>query len=205
MKLVNWFRRTEKVYPEFWKSYLAYFDFKSNASAEKRIVAFDTETTGLDFRTDVILSIGAIGISGNSIVVNDCLNLFLIQDVFKKETVPIHGILKTGQEEKIPESEAVIKFLDFIKDAVLVGHHVSFDVKMINEVLKRMGLSKLKNKSIDTDLMYQKFKRLPEEHHSSLDELCKIFKIEKIDRHTAIGDAYITAFIYLQLKNKWRR
>jgi DNA polymerase-3 subunit epsilon len=28
---------------------------------------------------------------------------------------------------------------------------VSFDVKMINEALKRMGLGKLKNKSIDTD------------------------------------------------------
>ena len=205
MTLFNWFRRTEKVYPEFWNIYLACFDFKSNASAEKRIVAFDTETTGLDFRTDVILSIGAIGISENSIVVNDCLNLFLIQDVFKKETVPIHGILKTSKEQKLPEFEAIVSFLEFIKDAVLVGHHVSFDIQMINETLKRMGLPKLKNKSLDTDLMYQKFKRLPEEHHFSLDELCKIFKIEKSDRHTAIGDAYITALIYLQLKNKWRR
>jgi DNA polymerase-3 subunit epsilon len=32
---------------------------------------------------------------------------------------------------------------------------VSFDVKMINEGLKRMGLGKLKNRSIDTDRMYQ--------------------------------------------------
>jgi DNA polymerase-3 subunit epsilon len=47
--------------------------------------------------------------------------------------VPIHGILKEGKEEKITETEAVIQFLGFIKDAVLVGHHVSFDVKMINE------------------------------------------------------------------------
>jgi DNA polymerase-3 subunit epsilon len=46
--------------------------------------------------------------------------------------------------------------LDFIKDAVLVGH-VSFDVKMINEGLKRMGLGKLKN-SIDTDRIYQNLK-----------------------------------------------
>ena len=205
MKLFNWFKRSEKEYPEFWKKYLSYFDSKVNPNIEKRTVAFDTETTGLNFRTDVILSIGAIGISGNAIIVNDCLNLFLIQDVFKKETVPIHGILKTSKEEKLPEFEAIVSFLEFIKDAVLVGHHVSFDIQMINETLKRMGLPKLKNKSLDTDLMYQKFKRLPEEHHFSLDELCKIFKIEKSDRHTANGDAYITALIYLQLKNKWSR
>ena len=205
MKLFNWFKKNEKEYPEFWKSYLACFDSKLNQNNEKRTVAFDTETTGLNFRADVILSIGAVGISGNAIIVNDCLNLFLIQNLFKKETVPIHGILKTGKEEKLPEFEAIVSFLEFIKDAVMVGHHVSFDIQMINEALKRVGLPKLKNKSFDTDLMYQKFKRLPEEHHFSLDELCKIFKIEKSDRHTAIGDAYITALIYLQLKNKWSR
>jgi DNA polymerase-3 subunit epsilon len=48
--------------------------------------------------------------------------------------------------------------LDFIKDAVLVGHHVSFDVKMINEGLKRDGFGKTQNRSIDTDRMYQNLK-----------------------------------------------
>jgi DNA polymerase-3 subunit epsilon len=47
--------------------------------------------------------------------------------------VPIHGILKEGRRRKKYRNEAVIQFLGFIKDAVLVGHHVSFDVKMINE------------------------------------------------------------------------
>lgn len=65
-----------------------------------------------------------------------------------------------------------------------------------------MGLGKLKNRSMDTDKMYQKFKGLQEEQHSSLDELCRIFKIEKSDRHTAAGDAFITALIFLRLKNK---
>ncbi|MFB0910328.1 MAG: 3'-5' exonuclease [Flavobacterium sp.] len=178
---------------------------KLKENIEQRVVVFDTETTGLDFRTDVILSIGAVGIDGNTISVKDSLELFVIQTVFKRETVPIHGILKEGKEEKITETEGVIQFLNFIKDAVLVGHHVSFDVKMINEGLKRMGLGKLKNRSIDTDKMYQKFKGLQQDQHSGLDELCGIFKIQKSDRHTAIGDAYITALIYLRLKNKWKR
>jgi DNA polymerase-3 subunit epsilon len=42
----------------------------------------------------------------------------LIQDVFKKNS-DLHGILKEGKEEKITETEAVIQFLGFIKDAVL--------------------------------------------------------------------------------------
>ncbi|MFT4983112.1 MAG: DNA polymerase-3 subunit epsilon [Flavobacterium sp.] len=205
MVLFNWFKKDNKIYPEFWQSYLSCFDLKLKENIEQRVVVFDTETTGLDFRTDVILSIGAVGIDGNTISVKDSLELFVIQTVFKRETVPIHGILKEGKEEKITETEGVIQFLNFIKDAVLVGHHVSFDVKMINEGLKRMGLGKLKNRSIDTDKMYQKFKGLQQDQHSGLDELCGIFKIQKSDRHTAIGDAYITALIYLRLKNKWKR
>ena len=205
MVLFNWFKKDNKIYPEFWQSYLSCFDLKLKENLEQRVVVFDTETTGLDFRTDVILSIGAVGIDGNTISVKDSLELFVIQTVFKRETVPIHGILKEGKEEKITETEGVIQFLNFIKDAVLVGHHVSFDVKMINEGLKRMGLGKLKNRSIDTDKMYQKFKGLQQDQHSGLDELCGIFKIQKSDRHTAIGDAYITALIYLRLKNKWKR
>jgi DNA polymerase-3 subunit epsilon len=204
MAFFNWFKNNKRDDPEFWQRYLSYFNSNVRNNLEQRVVAFDTETTGLDFRTDVVLSIGALGICKNTISVTDYLELFLAQDIFKKATVPIHGILKEGSEEKIGESEALIQFLDFIKNAVLVGHHVSFDIKMINEILKRRGLGKLKNRSIDTDVMYQKFKGLQEDQHSGLDELCGIFKIEKSDRHTAIGDAYITALIYLRLKNKWK-
>jgi DNA polymerase-3 subunit epsilon len=70
--------------------------------------------------------------------------------------VPIHGILKVKKKNNRDRRNNTI--LDFIKDAVLVGHHVSFDVKMINEGLKRMGLGKLKNRSIDTDRIYQNLK-----------------------------------------------
>jgi DNA polymerase-3 subunit epsilon len=50
--------------------------------------------------------------------------------------------------------------------------------------------------------MYQNL-RAAADQHAGLDE-CGIFKIQKSDRHTAIGDAYITALIYFRLKNKWK-
>ena len=71
MMLSNWFKKEKKNYPEFWQNYLDYFESKSDKNNEKRFVVFDTETTGLDVRTDVILSIGAVTICGNSIIVND--------------------------------------------------------------------------------------------------------------------------------------
>ncbi|MFD2907814.1 PolC-type DNA polymerase III [Flavobacterium ardleyense] len=199
MKL-NWFNKIVKENPKFWETYLAYFD--ENQSKEKRYVVFDCETTGLDYKSDRILSIGGVAIQHNEIIVNDYLEVFLQQDVFKAETVPIHGILREGKEEKIVEAEAVIRFLDFVKHATIVGHHVDFDIEMINQCLARLDLGKLKNQSMDTDIMYQKLKYLPYEQHISLDELCTIYKVKKSDRHTASGDAFITALLFLKLKRK---
>jgi DNA polymerase-3 subunit epsilon len=196
----NWFKKIVKDHPKFWETYLTYFD--ENQDKKKRFVVFDSETTGLDYRTDRILSIGAVAIENNQIIVGDFMEVFLLQDVFNAESVPIHGILKEGKEEKIVEAEAIIRFLDFIKDATLVGHHVDFDIEMINQGLARLEVGKLKNQAMDTDVMYQKLKYLPQEQHSSLDELCDIYKIRKSDRHTASGDAFITALLFLKLKKK---
>lgn len=196
----NWFKKIVKDYPKFWETYLTYFD--ENESKVNRYVVFDCETTGLDYSTDKILSIGAVAIENNQIVIGDFMEVFLLQDYFKAESVPIHGILKEGKEEKIVEAEAVIRFLDFIKGATLVGHHVAFDIEMINQALNRLDVGKLKNQVMDTDVMYQKLKYLPQEEHYSLDELCTIYKIRKSDRHTASGDSFITALLFLKLKRK---
>ena len=178
----NWFKKIVKDHPKFWETYLSYFD--ENQDKKKRFV------------------VGAVAIENNQVIVGDFMEVFLQQDIFKAESVPIHGILKEGKEEKIVEAEAIIRFLEFIKDATLVGHHVDFDIEMINQGLARLDVGKLKNQAMDTDVMYQKLKYLPQEQHSSLDELCDIYKIRKSDRHTASGDAFITALLFLKLKKK---
>lgn len=197
----NWFKKIVKDYPKFWETYLSCFD--ENESKTKRYVVFDCETTGLDYKSDRILSIGAVAIQNDKIIVGDFMEVFLQQDIFKPESVPIHGILKEGKEEKIVEAEAIIRFLEFIKDATLVGHHVAFDIEMINQALDRLNVGTMKNQAMDTDVMYQKLKYLPYEQHASLDELCDIYKIKKSDRHTASGDAFITALLFLKLKKKF--
>ena len=196
--MLNWlFKSKEK--PKFWNEYLASFHAKKSSDT---FVVFDCESTGLHLKKDRILSIGAVVIENDKILVSKIFSVFLQQDIYNASSVPIHGILKEGTDEKNVEVEAIIQFLDFIKNATLVGHHVSFDIGLINESLSRIGLGRLKNQYMDTDIMYQKLKHLPVEQHTSLDELCDVYKIRKSERHTAIGDAFITAILFLKLKKK---
>ena len=79
---------------------------------------------------------------------------------------------------------------------------------MINKALERNGLPILKNKSLDTAVLYKKTllisNLLERKENYSLDELADKFEISKKDRHTAMGDAYITAIAFLKILNKLR-
>lgn len=163
---------------------------------------FDMQTSGLDWKDDVILSIGAIGIVNNAIEVGDFLEVHVQQDKFTSQSVALSGVLKEDNHEKVVEAEAMIKFLNFIKDSTLVSHNINLDVEMINQALKRLDLGRLRNPIMDTNVLYLKWKDLPEDTHATLDELCDALKVRKSDRHTASGNAYITALLFLKLKKK---
>jgi len=194
-----------KNHPSFWKMYLSAFKQKQpNTIKSTRFVVFDTETTGLNTITDKILSIGAIAITNNTIDVSDSFEVYLKQNEFNPETVEIHGILKVGELIKIEEEKAVEEFVKYLGNSILVAHHAAFDIEMINTALKKMNLPKLKNKSIDTGILYKKLEGKKNEHFS-LDKLSEEFNIPKHDRHTASGDAYITALLFLKILSKLRK
>ncbi len=207
-----WSRKNIKDYPEFWKHYLKLFDAgKNNVSLDDiRFVAFDTETTGFDYDTDRVLSIGAVAISNNAIDVSDQLEIYLDQNVFNEATVAIHGIRKHGNYDKISEFDALQLFIDYIGDAILIAHHAEFDRKMIDRALQRRGLGTLKNKILDTGVLFKNTKHSVylsgySNRHYSLDELCNDLKISKSDRHTASGDAYITALAFLKILSRLKK
>lgn len=200
----------KKNLPEFWKEYAESLkNIPTKSIKDSKFVVFDSETSGLNPREDRILSIGAITIKGNTIEVKDSFEVYLEQDVFNRDTVAIHGLLKKGNLKKLSEEEAIKKFLIYIEGAIIVGHHVSFDVNCVNYALKRMGLPKLKNRTLDTGTLFKKTKhQLYAEVYSktfSLDEVCDELKVRKKDRHTASGDAYITAIVFFKILGRLNR
>jgi len=195
---MNFFQQLfkSKDYPDFWEAYLKCF---KNQSKSGNFVVFDCETTGLNPKKDRILSIGAVSVKNKKIKINESLEIYVKQSYFNPKSASVHGITQENDFEKLTEEEAVKFFLRLIKNHTLVGHHVNFDVAMINQALKRMKLPRLKNKKLDTNEYYLKKRGIPLEQRYSLDELCDTFKIPKQDRHTASGDAFLTAQILLKL------
>ena len=190
--------------PKFWTDYTDLFKKTTVKDFNDLVfVVLDTETTGFDFEEDRILSIGALKVKGHSIALNDIFDTYLLQEKFNKETVPVHGLLKHGQRNCIREMEALEKFLSYIGNAIIVAHHAGFDMGMLNAALKRNGLPKLKNTVLDTVVLYRKsliksYLVQPQRNYT-LDELADKFSISKKDRHTALGDAYITALAFLKI------
>lgn len=199
---------SRKKYAVFFKKHR---DLLKNSSKysnfeDIRFVSLDTETTGFNFDKDRILCIGAVAIRNNKILVSDSFEVYIKQDVFNKETVKIHGIRKDGKEIKVTEEEAMIQFLDYLGDAVIVAHHTKFDMTMINNALRRVGGGTVRSRQLDTNYIHKKiatddrFKKT-----YSLDELCAIYNVKKHDRHTALGDALITAYLFLKLTYKYKK
>lgn len=171
-----------------------------------RFVVLDTETTGFDYTTDRILCIGAIVLQNNTIPINGSFEVFIQQEHYDQSTAKIHGILKEFVIDRPSELEALQLFLEFLGDSIIIAHHTIFDITMINRALERNGLPELKNKTLDTAVLYKKTllvsNLLERKENYSLDELADKFDISKKDRHTAMGDAYITAIAFLKILNK---
>lgn len=204
--------------PSYWQEYIEAFKLeKKNVGllgnfidkkilSTNRFVIFDTETTGLDYKEDRMLSIGAVSVIDNKVSVTDGFELFIQQDVYSAESAKIHGILKEGTYIKVSEEEAIIKFLSFIGTDILVGHHVGFDVAIINTALKRLDLGSLKNKTLDTEVLYKRLmhpiNRSLLSKRYTLDQLAEALKIPLHDRHTSAGDAFITALAFIKIVHK---
>lgn len=194
--MFDWIKNINKDYPEFWKNYLSKFERKSS-----RFVALSIETTGLNPEKDVILSFGAVGIDNNSILVSDHFEVVLLQYKYLHDNGLSNEFIIESKQPKLGEREALQAFIDYVGNAVLVGHRIHFDVEMINEALEKMECGRLKNEALDVEIMHQKLNDNTDRHFS-IDELAKAHKVTISDRHSSAEDAYTLGLLFLKLKSK---
>jgi len=194
--MLDWIKNIKKEYPEFWKNYLSKFEKKSN-----RFVVISTETSGLSLEKDVILSIGTFSVIDNNILIGDSFETVIAQYRFFHENGISNEFTLETKMKKMVEADAITALVEFIGNSVLVGHHIDFDVEMINAALEKMECGRLKNEALDIDVMHRKLIDSNNKQFS-LDELCDIYKIPKSDRNSSSEDAYKIALLFLKLKSR---
>jgi len=202
---------------EFWKAKGEKADFVASfleqaktpipgirAIDQLNFTVLDTETTGLNPSEDFILSFGAIKISRMTIQVSTAVEWYPVSPKNGKDTAAIHGLM----ESKTPHefSEFVPNLLSYLGDSILVGHHLGFDLEMLLKTCKKFGLEEFPNSCVDTMNLAIRLEQGPNADRKqfkleeySLDSLCDRYGIAKDDRHTAAGDAFLTAQLLLKL------
>jgi DNA polymerase-3 subunit epsilon len=187
--------------------YLASFEntyADDTPAAQVRFVVLDTETTGTNPQRDKIITIGALAVVDGEILLDDAFEV-LLKIAYNNSSVTVHGITRDEAAGGMREAEALALFLEYLRDGVIVGHHIGHDIQALNVACERHFGMSLRNRSLDTmDLTLHlnddgAFANRPMANGFTLDALCEMFGVAPHDRHTAGGDAFITAQIFLRL------
>ena len=169
-------------------------------------VILDTETTGLEAsKGDKIISLAALKIRNSLIQENEFLDeLINPERDIPWESVKIHHITDEDVRGKptLPELQSKINL--FLKKSILIGHNIEFDKKFIYQDAANSDLSKRMKKITSIDTIYLTAALYPDLENYDLSYLCEHFNIRTNDqiRHSALGDCWITARLFLHLLNK---
>ena len=189
--------------PEYYDFDLFRVNELSRELDERRLTelsytVFDTETTGLDPSAgDEIIQIGATRLVNGKLLKGECFEQLVDPGrSIAAASIPIHGItpeMVVGQ----PTIEKVLPaFHAFAQDTVLVAHNAAFDMRFLQLKENTTGV-RFEQPVLDTLLLSALMHPNQESH--GLEAIAERFGVEVSARHTALGDALMTAEIFLKL------
>lgn len=157
--------------------------------------AFDTETTGLSYKKDKIIELGAVRFDKSGVLAS--YNSFVHVDF---PLPPIITQITHITDQMLLDAPAIQKvmadFEEFSKDCVLVAHNAQFDWNFVNAERTALGMKELKNKAIDTlDLARWAY---PVNKKYSLQYLAAGMKIDVEAAHRAYDDARVCMEVFLR-------
>jgi DNA polymerase-3 subunit epsilon len=166
--------------------------------AELAYTVFDTETTGLNpSEGDEIIQIGATRIVGGKLRRQECFEQLVDpQRDIPAAGIPIHGITPEMVQGQ-PRIDSVLPaFHTFAQDTVLVAHNAAFDMRFLQLKEARTGV-RFEQLVLDTLLLSAAVHPNQESH--GLEAIAERLGVTVLGRHTALGDAMVTAEVFLKL------
>ena len=176
--------------------------YKTATTQESIFAVLDTETTGLNVNEGHrIVSIAATKIK-NLKITNEILDeLINPERKISEPSIKIHHITQEQVQNKPVLKELDEKIYNFLKNTVLVGHNLNFDIKFIIKSAPYTTIAHRVKNIVTIDTIYLAAGIYPHFNSYELSLLCKTLKIQTEDqkRHSALGDSVITARLFLHL------
>jgi DNA polymerase-3 subunit epsilon len=159
---------------------------------------FDTETTGLNpSQGDEIIQIGATRIVNGKLLRQDAFEQLIDPGrTIRAESIPIHGITPGMVQGQPRIAQVLPTFHAYASDTVLVAHNAAFDMKFLQLKERSTGL-RFDQPVLDTLLLSAVIH--PHQASHRLEAIAERMNITVLGRHTALGDAMVTAEVFLRM------
>lgn len=161
-------------------------------------LVLDTETTGLDVQLDRMCSIGAVRTHGSRIYPGIAFDRLVNPGrSIPARSTAVHGITN-AMVANVPGPAGVLPdLLPLMRYTVLIGHNTGYDLAMLRHGAREAGLAWQDPPWLDLLLLAAALE--PEETDLNLESIALRLGVHVSGRHTALGDALVTAAVYVRL------
>jgi len=164
---------------------------------ELRCTVLDCEMTGLDTEHDELVSVGAVRVVIGRVLAGEVFERLIDPGrAVPEAAVRVHGITDAMLAGKPGVEEVLPRFARFAEDTVLVGHDVAFDLRFLQRAEPAAGV-RFDQPVLDTLLLDAAAHPDHEDH--ALEAIAERLGVSVVGRHTALGDALVTAEIFVRL------
>ncbi len=171
-------------------------------------VSLDLETTGLDPRTDHILSLAAVPVRDGRVLTSERFERRVRADrEFGIESIRHHRITPAEAAEGLPVTAVVREFLHWLQGRTLLGYHLGFDLAMLSPHVRALTGFGLPNPRVElADAFATRARRALPNAPPNLDfqHIAGSLGIPVLGRHSALGDAVTVGLCWLALQDARR-
>ncbi|GEO82035.1 3'-5' exonuclease [Pararhodospirillum oryzae] len=183
------------------------YAFLFDPPPDDEVVCVDCETTGLNRRTDDIITLAAVKVRGNRILTSEKLDLVVKPGrPIDRAAVRVHHLRETDVARGLPPQEAVARFLRFAGARPLVGYYLEFDVALIERQTRPwLGIG-LPNQRIEVSELFYDWRTRGRDglYTGNVDlrfaTILGTLDLPRLPAHNAFHDTVMAGMIYLKLK-----